>query len=131
MLWPDGGYTPFRGEKNSNWEGGYRVPMMVRWPDQIKAGQVSNEIIAMMDWMPTLLAAAGDQDIKSRLMKGARIGGKEYKVHLDGYDFLPYFTGKEEAVAASNNAQTLTAVATTTHDLARLRPGSIEAKGSA
>jgi arylsulfatase A-like enzyme len=95
-LWPDGGYTPYRGEKNSNWEGGYRVPMMVRWPDQIKAGQVSNEIIAMMDWMPTLLAAAGDQDIKSRLMKGARIGGKEYKVHLDGYDFLPYFTGKTD-----------------------------------
>jgi arylsulfatase A-like enzyme len=93
-LWPDGGYTPYRGEKNSNWEGGYRVPMMVRWPDKIKAGQVSNEIIAMMDWMPTLLAAAGEQDIKSQLMKGTRIGGKEYKVHLDGYDFLPYFTGK-------------------------------------
>jgi arylsulfatase A-like enzyme len=95
-LWPDGGYTPYRGEKNSNWEGGYRVPMMVRWPDQIEAGQVSNEIIAMMDWMPTLLAAAGEQDIKSRLMKGTRVGGKEYKVHLDGYDFLPYFTGKAD-----------------------------------
>jgi arylsulfatase len=93
-LWPDGGYTPYRGEKNSNWEGGYRVPMMVRWPDKIKPGQVSNEIIAMMDWMPTLLAAAGEQNIKGRLMRGTQIGGKEYKVHLDGYDFLPYFTGK-------------------------------------
>ncbi|MBT4520560.1 MAG: sulfatase-like hydrolase/transferase [Halieaceae bacterium] len=93
-LWPDGGYTPYRGEKNSNWEGGYRVPMMVRWPDKIKAGQVSNEIIAMMDWMPTLLAAAGDDDIKSRLLKGASVGGKRYKVHLDGYNFLPYFTGQ-------------------------------------
>ena len=93
-LWPDGGYTPYRGEKNSNWEGGYRVPMMVRWPDQIEAGQVSNEIIAMMDWMPTLLAAAGEDGIKEELKKGKRVGGKSYKVHLDGYNFLPYFTGK-------------------------------------
>ena len=95
-LWPDGGYTPYRGEKNSNWEGGYRVPMMVRWPDRIKAGQVSNEIIAMMDWMPTLLAAAGEQDIKGRLLKGTRIGDNEYNVHLDGYNFLPYFTGQTD-----------------------------------
>ena len=95
-LWPDGGYTPYRGEKNSNWEGGYRVPMMVRWPDQIKAGQVSNEIIAMMDWMPTLAAAAGDDQVKAKLKKGARINGQSYKVHLDGYNFLPYFTGKTD-----------------------------------
>ena len=95
-LWPDGGYTPYRGEKNSNWEGGYRVPMMVRWPDEIKAGQVSNEIIAMMDWMPTLLAAAGDDQVKEKLKKGTSVGGKKYKVHLDGYNFLPYFTGKAE-----------------------------------
>lgn len=95
-LWPDGGYTPYRGEKNSNWEGGYRVPMMVRWPEQIKAGQVSNEIIAMMDWMPTLLAAAGSDDVKAKLKKGTRVGGRSYKVHLDGYNFLPYFTGKTE-----------------------------------
>ena len=95
LLWPDGGYTQFRGEKNSNWEGAYRVPMMVRWPAKIKAGQVSNEIIAMMDWMPTLLAAAGDSDVKAKLKKGMRVGGKKYKVHLDGYNFLPHFTGEE------------------------------------
>jgi len=92
-FWPDGGYTPYRSEKNSNWEGGYRVPMMVRWPASIKAGQVSNDIIAMMDWMPTLLAAAGDDSVKEKLKAGATIGGKAYKVHLDGYNFLPYFTG--------------------------------------
>ena len=95
-LWPDGGYTPYRGEKNSNWEGGYRVPMMVRWPDRIEAGQVSNEIIAMMDWMPTLLAATGNDNIKAQLKAGTRVGGKSYKVHLDGYNFLPYFTGEAE-----------------------------------
>jgi arylsulfatase len=93
-LWPDGGYTPYRGEKNSNWEGGYRVPMMVRWPDRIKPGQVSNEIIAMMDWMPTLLAAAGDDKVKEKLRQGMRVGGQSYKVHLDGYNFLPHFTGQ-------------------------------------
>jgi arylsulfatase A-like enzyme len=96
LLWPDGGYTPFRGEKNSNWEGAYRVPMMVRWPAKIKAGQVSNEIIAMMDWMPTLLAAAGEPDVKEKLLKGKRVDGRTYKVHLDGDNFLPYFTGEEE-----------------------------------
>ncbi len=95
IFWPDGGYTLFRGEKNTNWEGGYRVPMMVRWPAKIKAGQVSNEIIAMMDWMPTLLAAVGEPDVKGKLKKGMRVGGEEYKVHLDGYNFLPYFTGQE------------------------------------
>jgi len=97
LLWPDGGYTPFRGEKNSNWEGAYRVPMMVRWPAKIKAGQVSNEIIAMMDWLPTFLAAAGDSNVKAKLKKGMRVGGKTYKVHLDGYNFLPHFTGAESS----------------------------------
>ncbi len=92
MLWPDGGYTLFRGEKNTNWEGGYRVPMMVKWPARIKGGQVSNEIIAMMDWMPTLLAAAGDDDVVSKLKKGMRVGNRRFKVHLDGYNFLPHFT---------------------------------------
>jgi arylsulfatase len=96
-LWPDGGYTPYRGEKNSNWEGGYRVPMMVRWPAQIEAGQISNEIIAMMDWMPTLLASAGNSDVKEQLKKGTRVNGKNYKVHLDGYNFLPYFKGEADA----------------------------------
>jgi arylsulfatase len=96
-LWPDGGYTPFKGEKNSNWEGGYRVPMMVRWPGQIEAGAVSNEIIAMMDWLPTFLAAAGDPDVKEKLKAGMRVGSTRYKVHLDGHNFLPYLTGKKES----------------------------------
>jgi len=91
MLWPDGGYTPYRGEKNSNWEGGYRVPMMVRWPDKIKSNQVSNEIISLQDWLPTLMAAVGDDEIKANLKKGANIDGTSYKVHLDGYNFLPHF----------------------------------------
>ncbi|MEW6997005.1 arylsulfatase [Colwelliaceae bacterium BS250] len=90
MLWPDGGYTPFRGEKNSNWEGGYRVPMMVKWPGHIKPNQVSNEIISLQDWMPTMLAAVGDDNIKADLKKGKTIDGTTYKVHLDGYNFLPH-----------------------------------------
>ena len=91
MLWPDGGYTPFRGEKNTNHEGGYRVPMMVRWPGNIKPNQVSNEIISLLDWMPTLLAVAGDSDVKAKLKKGMQVGNKKFKVHLDGYNFLPHF----------------------------------------
>jgi arylsulfatase A-like enzyme len=96
MTWPDGGMIPFRGEKNTTWEGGFRVPMMVKWPGKIKPGQVSNEIISMEDWMPTLLAAAGETDIKGKLLKGHNVGGKTFNVHLDGYNFLPYFTGKEK-----------------------------------
>jgi arylsulfatase len=96
-TWPDAAATPFRGEKNTNWEGGWRVPAMVRWPGQIKAGSVSNEIMHHMDWLPTFLAAAGDPDIKDKLMKGGvKSIGRTYKVHLDGYNFLPYLTGKEE-----------------------------------
>jgi arylsulfatase len=87
--------TPFRNEKNSNWEGAYRVPAMVRWPGRIKAGSVSNDIMSHMDWMPTLLAAAGDADVKGKLLKGHQVGKMNYKVHLDGYNFLPYLTGKE------------------------------------
>ena len=96
LLWPDGGYTMFRGEKNSNWEGGYRVPMMVRWPGKIKAHQVSNEVISQMDWLPTLMAATGDVDVKQKLKSGTRVGGNRYKVHLDGYNFLPHLTGEQE-----------------------------------
>ncbi len=96
MSWPDGGMIPFRGEKNTTWEGGFRVPMMVKWPGKIKPGQVSNEIISMEDWLPTLLAAAGDDQIKEKLLKGHRVGDMTYKVHLDGYNLLPYFTGKEK-----------------------------------
>ncbi len=96
LLWPDGGYTPFRSEKNSNWEGAYRVPMMVRWPGRIAPDQVSNEMISQLDWLPTLMAATGDSEVKAKLKKGTRIGGTNYKVHLDGYDFLPYLLGKTE-----------------------------------
>jgi arylsulfatase A-like enzyme len=95
-TWPDGAMTPFRNEKNSNWEGAYRVPAMVRWPGKIKAGSVSNEIMSHMDWLPTLLAAAGDPDVTGKLLKGYKVGKTTYKVHLDGYNFLPYLTGQEK-----------------------------------
>ena len=95
--WPDAAMTPFRGEKNTNWEGGWRVPAMVRWPGNIKAGVWSNEIMHHMDWLPTFLAAAGDPDIKEKLKKGGVSAiERTYKVHLDGYNFLPYLTGQEE-----------------------------------
>jgi len=95
-TWPDAGMTPFHGEKNSNWEGAYRVPAMVRWPGKIEANSVSNDIMSHMDWMPTLLAAVGEPDIKEKLMKGYKFNGMKYKVHLDGYNFLPYLTGEEQ-----------------------------------
>ena len=94
--WPDGGISPFRGEKNTNWEGGFRVPTIIRWPGHIKAGSVSNEIVSAQDWVPTLMAAVGDPDIKGKLKKGHKAGNKTFKVHLDGYNQLPYLTGKEE-----------------------------------
>jgi arylsulfatase A-like enzyme len=92
--WPDAGMTPFRNEKNSNWEGAFRVPAMVRWPGHIKPNSVSNEIISHLDWLPTILAAAGDPDIKEKLLKGYQAGKKNFKVHLDGYNQLPYLTGE-------------------------------------
>jgi arylsulfatase len=95
-TWPDAAMTPFRGEKNTNWEGAMRVPAMVRWPGHIEAGVWSTEIMHHMDWLPTILAAAGDADIKEELLKGHKAMGRDYKVHLDGYNFLPYLTGKEE-----------------------------------
>ena len=94
--WPDSGMTPFRNEKNSNWEGAYRVPCMVRWPGKIKPGSVSNEIISHMDWLPTFLAAAGEPNIKEKLLKGHKAGNKTFKVHLDGYNLLPYLTGAQK-----------------------------------
>ena len=95
-TWPDAAMTPFRGEKNTGWEGGFRVPCMVRWPGKIKAGTVSNEIMSNLDWAPTLLAAVSEPDIKQKLLKGYKAAGKKFKVHLDGYNFLPYLTGEEK-----------------------------------
>jgi arylsulfatase len=97
--WPDGAMTPFRNEKNSNWEGAYRVPAMVRWPGHVKPATVSNDMISHLDWMPTLLAAAGAPDIKEKLLKGYQVGKMTYKVHLDGYNQLPYLTGQEKKSA--------------------------------
>jgi arylsulfatase len=94
--WPDGGMTPFRSEKNTNWEGAYRVPAMVRWPGHIKPGTVSNEIVAHLDWLPTFAAMAGDDQMKDKLLKGAKFGDTTYKIHLDGYNLVPYLTGKTE-----------------------------------
>jgi len=92
MSWPDGGMIPFRGEKNTTWEGGFRVPMMARWPGKITAGRVSNEIVSMEDLLPTFLAVAGEPGIKEKLLEGHRAGDMTYKVHLDGYNLLPYLT---------------------------------------
>ncbi len=93
MTWPDGGTTVFKGEKNTTWEGGFRVPTIVKWPKKIPAGVVSNEIIAHNDWMPTILAAAGEPDVKEKLLKGHTANGKRYKVHLDGYNQLDMMLG--------------------------------------
>ena len=93
--WPDAANTPFRSEKNTNWEGAFRVPAFIRWPGHIKPDSVSNEIVSGMDWLPTLLAAAGDADVKQKLLNGHKVGGATYKVHLDGYNILPYLTGQE------------------------------------
>jgi len=93
-TWPDAAMTPFRGEKNTNWEGGWRVPAMVRWPGKIPAGSVTNEIAHHMDWLPTFAAAAGDESVKQDLLKGEKLGKRKYKVHLDGYNMLPLLTGE-------------------------------------
>src|SRR5262245_13626554 len=90
--WPDAGMTPFRNEKNSNWEGAFRVPATVRWPGRIPAGVVSNDIVSHLDWLPTFVAMAGDPDIAEKLKKGHRVGNKTFKVHLDGHNLLPFLT---------------------------------------
>jgi arylsulfatase len=94
FTWPDGGSTMFRGEKNTQWEGGYRVPTFIRWPGVIKPGTVINEIGAHEDMLPTFLAAAGDTTVKENLLKGAKVGNSTYKVHLDGYNLLPTLMGE-------------------------------------
>jgi ABC-type uncharacterized transport system ATPase subunit len=94
FTWPDGGQSPFRGEKNTNWEGGYRVPCAMRWPGVIKPGTVNNDIFAHEDMLPTLCAAAGDPDVKEKLRKGMKVGEKTFKVHLDGYNITDALAGK-------------------------------------
>jgi arylsulfatase len=94
FSWPDGGATPFRGEKNTNWEGGFRVPCLVRWPGLIKPGTVINDIFAHEDWAPTLLAAAGDPEVKEKLTTGFQVNGNTFKVHLDGYNQTNVLAGK-------------------------------------
>ncbi|MET4580784.1 arylsulfatase A-like enzyme [Conyzicola nivalis] len=94
-TWPDGGTTPFRSEKNTNWEGAFRVPELIRWPGRIAAGTVSNDIVQHHDWLPTLLAAAGDTTTVDELTQGKTVGDTTFKVHIDGYNLLPYLTGQE------------------------------------
>lgn len=93
-TWPDAGTTPFRGEKNSNWEGAYRVPAFVRWPEKFPADVTLNGIVSHEDWLPTFAAAAGASDIKQQLLKGVKLNGRKYKNYIDGYDLLPYLTGE-------------------------------------
>lgn len=97
--WPDAASTPFRNEKNSNWEGAYRVPCMVRWPGKIAAGTICNRIVSHLDWLPTFAAIAGEEGITEKLLKGTKLEETEYKVHLDGTSLLPYLTGKSDKVA--------------------------------
>ena len=93
-LWPDGAMTPFHGEKGTTWEGGMRIPMLVRWPGVVKPGSQVNEIVTLMDWMPTFAAAAGIPDLKERMKSGFQAGGKTFKVHLDGYDLTQLLKGE-------------------------------------
>jgi arylsulfatase len=94
MSWPDGGTTPFRGEKNTNYEGAWRVPCAIRWPGVIKPGTVSNDIFSHQDMLPTLAAAAGEPNIVEKLKKGLKLGSKTFKNHIDGYNQLPFFKGE-------------------------------------
>ena len=93
-TWPDGGNTPFRSNKDTNWEGGWRVPCVMRWPGKIKAGTWLNGIVSHIDMFPTLLAAAGNPDVTKQLLDGCTVGGKKFNVHLDGYNQIPYLTGE-------------------------------------
>jgi arylsulfatase len=96
MTWPDGGTTPFRGEKDTNWEGGWRIPCVMRWPGVIKPGQVISEICSLQDFLPTFAAANGEPDLVEKVKKGYKIGDKTYKVHLDGYNLLPFLKGEQK-----------------------------------
>jgi arylsulfatase A-like enzyme len=109
--WPDGAMTPFRSEKDTNWEGAFRVPMLVRWPGKIPAGSISNEIIQHHDWLPTFLAMAGEPDIVEKCKKGHQAGNKRFTVHLDGFNLAPYLTGrKRRAHGTGSSILTMTAI---------------------
>jgi arylsulfatase len=95
-TWPDAGITPWRSEKNTNWEGAFRVPSFARWPGRFEAGKVLNGITSHQDWLPTLLAAAGEPEINQKLLDGHQAGGKTFKVHIDGENLLPYLTGETD-----------------------------------
>jgi arylsulfatase A-like enzyme len=107
-TWPDAGTTPFRSEKNTNWEGAWRVPAMVRWPGHIKPASVSNDIMHHMDWLPTFLAVAGNTDVKQKLLDGSSVGGATYKVHLDGYNALPFLRARSRRVRARKSSTSRT-----------------------
>ncbi|HSS08534.1 MAG TPA: sulfatase-like hydrolase/transferase, partial [Acidimicrobiales bacterium] len=96
FSWPDAAMTPFRSEKDTNWEGAFRVPEVIRWPGRIPAGVVSNDIVQHHDWLPTFLAAAGAHEVVEQLKTGLTIGDRTFKVHIDGYDLLPYLTGETD-----------------------------------
>jgi arylsulfatase len=97
FTWPDGGQSPFRGEKNTNWEGGYRVPTAIRWPGTIKPGAVLNDVFSHEDMLPTLVAAAGEPNVKEKLLNGMQVGNKTFKVHLDGYNITDALAGKSSS----------------------------------
>jgi arylsulfatase len=96
-TWPDAGTTPFRSEKNSNWEGAYRVPAFVRWPGHFAKGKTLNGIVAHEDWLPTFAAAAGGDDIKEKLKEGVELNGRKYRNYIDGYNMLDYLSGKSDS----------------------------------
>src|SRR4029079_8563963 len=96
LSWPDGGTTPFRGEKDTNFEGGWRVPFVMRWPGVIEPGRMINDICSLQDMIPTFAAAAGEPDLVEKVKKGYKIGDKTFKVHLDGYNLMPFLSGKEK-----------------------------------
>src|SRR5438128_1464359 len=104
-AWPDSAMTPFRSEKNTNWEGAFRVPMLVRWPGKIKPGQITNELMSHNDWIPTLCAIAGEPDIVGKCLKGYQANGHTYKVHLDGYDQSKFLTSVEGTVGKNNGVK--------------------------
>ena len=103
MTWPDGGSTPYRGEKATGWEGGYRVPTVIRWPGVIRPGTIYNDFFAHEDFLPTFAAAAGNPDIVAQCLQGCQSGNKSFKVHLDGYNLIPFFKGEAKGVAGRNS----------------------------